>query len=53
MHIKMKGDGVSASDPILEFMCALKTKAEADSNVQMLRINPRASAKSTEKLKRV
>lgn len=50
MHIKMKGDGVSASAPHSEFMFSLKTKAGADSIVQLLQINAWASVESAEEL---
>lgn len=50
MHIKMKGDGVSASTPHSEFMFSLKTKAGADSIVQWLQINAWASVESAEEL---
>lgn len=50
MHIKMKGDDVSASAPNLEFMFSLKTKAGADFIMQMLHINARASFESVEEI---
>lgn len=51
MHIKMKGDDVSASAPNLEFMFSLKTKAAAaDFIMQMLHINARASFESVEEI---
>lgn len=52
MHIKMKGDGVSASAPRSEFMFSLKTKAGADSIVQLLQINTWALVESAEEVRR-